>query len=500
MVRMSALLFAVASQVDGRTPLEPLARRVAERLGRPVGSGDVAYLVDHKLRPAGVVAPADGAPVALRRSDPLLGLRFRARVVPAEWVWRATGLAWPLFFTPVVVAVLAALILFDGWLFFVHGLAQGVRQVLLVPELTLLVLGLLIAATAFHELGHAAACRFGGARPGPIGVGLYLAWPVFYSDVTDSYRLDRDGRLRTDLGGVYFNLVFALAVGGVYLLTHFEPLLLVIALVHIEVLHQFFPFFRLDGYYVASDLIGVPDLFQRIRPTLASLLPGRPLPAEVAALKPWARAAVAAWVFVTLATMAALYVLLVSGLPRLLGTARASLLAHGTVIAAAVHQGRPAVAATGLLELAFMLLPLAALLLTAMRAVRFLAVAGWRVGDAHPMLRFASGLAAGVAVGFAVGALWSTAHYRPIQPWERGVLPAVAAPLPTAPSLPAVEGTRAPYWPASTPSAAGSPPAPAPAATAAPTTATPQPSLTPAPSAAPSPGPSSTPVPSPSPS
>ena len=37
--------------------------------------------------------------------------------------------------------------------------------------------------------------------------GLYLVYPAFYTDVTDSYRLDRAGRVRTDLGGVYFNVL-----------------------------------------------------------------------------------------------------------------------------------------------------------------------------------------------------------------------------------------------------------------------------------------------------
>jgi putative peptide zinc metalloprotease protein len=88
-------------------------------------------------------------------------------------------------------------------------------------------------------------------------VGLYLLWPAFYNDVTDSYRLSRRGRLRADLGGVYFNRVFVVAVAAVYGLTGFEPLLVVIVLQHLAVLEQFLPFLRLDGYYVVSDLVGV---------------------------------------------------------------------------------------------------------------------------------------------------------------------------------------------------------------------------------------------------
>ena len=72
------------------------------------------------------------------------------------------------------------------------------------------------ASAGFHEFGHAAACRYGGAKPGVIGGGIYLVWPVFFTDVTDSYRLDRRGRLRTDLGGLYFNMLFSLATVGAW--------------------------------------------------------------------------------------------------------------------------------------------------------------------------------------------------------------------------------------------------------------------------------------------
>jgi hypothetical protein len=37
--------------------------------------------------------------------------------------------------------------------------------------------------------------------------------------VTDSYRLARRGRLRTDLGGVYFNVLFTLGTALVYAAT-----------------------------------------------------------------------------------------------------------------------------------------------------------------------------------------------------------------------------------------------------------------------------------------
>jgi putative peptide zinc metalloprotease protein len=122
-------------------------------------------------------------------------------VVPPLLVRAAADLLRPLFLPPVVLAVLVTVVGTDAWLFFLHGVGPGVQDMLASPALLLVVAGLTIVAAGFHELGHAAACRYGGAEPGTIGVGLYLLWPAFYNDVTDSYRLSRgDGSEPTSAG------------------------------------------------------------------------------------------------------------------------------------------------------------------------------------------------------------------------------------------------------------------------------------------------------------
>ena len=78
----------------------------------------------------------------------------------------------------------------------------------------------------------------------------------------------RAGRLRTDLGGLYFNLIGILALAGLYAATNAEILLLAIAVIQLEMLEQLLPFARFDGYWILSDLGGVPDLFARIPPIL----------------------------------------------------------------------------------------------------------------------------------------------------------------------------------------------------------------------------------------
>jgi len=301
-VQLSRLLYLVAEAADGVRGLDEMAEHVTSAFGRGVSAANVAFLIDERLAPAGIVATEAAAPgpaPAPPRASPLLGLRFRFRVMPARAVRAVAAALRPLFLPPVVVVALAALAALDVWAFAVHGLWRGTVELILHPGLLVPMGALLVLSVAFHECGHAAGCAYAGARPGAMGAGLYIVAPVFYTDVTDAYRLGRAGRLRTDLGGVYFNALFCLAVGAAYFGTGFEPLLVVVLSQHIVILQQLVPWLRMDGYYVVSDLVGVPDAFSLIGPVVRSVLPRR-ADARAAALTPRARRSLLAY-FATIA-------------------------------------------------------------------------------------------------------------------------------------------------------------------------------------------------------
>jgi putative peptide zinc metalloprotease protein len=357
-VQLSQLLFAIAQHAQPGRRLDEIAQRAGTQLDLRIRPDQVRYMLEHKLHPLGVVTGADGSTPKLARVDPLLALKFRVGVVPPNVVRAVAAPLAALFRTPVVVAVLACLLAFDAWLFGVHGIGRGLSHVIAQPSLALMLTGLTYVSLAFHECGHAAACRRGGASPGAIGVGVYLVWPVMYTDVTDSYRLGRSGRLRTDLGGVYFNGVFALLLAILYAISGFEPLLLAVVGQHLIMLDQFLPWMRLDGYYVVADLIGVSDLFSRIKPVLRGLVPGRPLDARVRELKPWARAAVTAWVLTTVAMLTAMATMVLVHAPAYLVRAWDSLLVQTDAIQHGFAAGDVVAILAGCLSVVFLLLPL----------------------------------------------------------------------------------------------------------------------------------------------
>jgi putative peptide zinc metalloprotease protein len=302
-IQMSRLLYVVASRIDGAHDTAAIAELISDDLGRSLTADQVRYLITAKLLPLGIVA-SEGAPRTLPRANPLLALRARGTLLP-ERAANAVGTFFrPLFRWPVVVAVIASVVAVDYWIFAVHGLTAGAQQVLRDPVDVIVVVALSLASGLFHECGHAAGCRYGGARTGRIGVGIYLVWPSFFTNVTDSYRLSRAGRLRTDLGGVYFNLIFIVALAGLYAATSSEILLLVIAITHIEMLEQLLPFVRFDGYFILSDLIGVTDLFARVLPILKSVLFRERKDPRVAGMRRNARVIVTGWVLCVIPLLA----------------------------------------------------------------------------------------------------------------------------------------------------------------------------------------------------
>ncbi len=342
-VQVSRLIYAVATRLDGQAGAAQISREVSGELGRTVSPANVEYLVERRLVPLGLVAgdtlgaaATDGPP-----GRPALALGFKGALFPERLVQAAARRLAPPFHPVAVIAVLAALPLADVRIASSGAWATAVEQSATRPGVMLSLYALLLASMVFHELGHAAACHRGGARPGRIGIGIYLLWFVLYNDVTDSYRLDRRGRLRTDLGGIYFNALAAVASVVAWELTGFAPLLVLAVAQQITAALQLLPVVRFDGYYLLSDLAGVPDLYARMGPTLRSFLPRRwrPVSARGSGLRPRARVLVVTWVVVTTCTLAAATVASLAGAPAFV---RASGRALGAELAALVAAGRDA--------------------------------------------------------------------------------------------------------------------------------------------------------------
>lgn len=421
-IQLTRLLYLVAKECDGRRDEAAIAAAVTEEFGRPVSADNVRTLIEAKLRPLGILAAADGSSPKLEKPDPLLALKFRAAIIPEQASAKVASLFKPLFFPPVVLAALAGLVVFDAWLFLSHGVAQAFRQSAETPAIVVPVVALVVLAAAWHEFGHAAGCAYGGARPGAMGAGIYLVYPAFYTDVTDSYRLGRAGRLRTDLAGVYFNCLFILAIAGLYAVTGWEALILIIVVSHVDAARQLLPFLRLDGYYIVADLTGVPDLFSRLKPILISSLPWKKADPKVKELKLWARLVVTVWVLLVIPLLLGQLVLLLLHAPRVFATAWRSLGDKTDGVSRAFAGGDFVGVASGAFECVLLVLPLLGIALTFLRLGGRGGRGLWRATEGKPVARSVAVAGMAAAVGGLVYTWLPNGDYEPIRKGERGTL------------------------------------------------------------------------------
>jgi putative peptide zinc metalloprotease protein len=116
------------------------------------------------------------------------------------------------------------------------------------------------AGLFLHEFGHAAACNRFKARCGSIGFALYLFFPALYTDVTDSWRLPARQRLIVDAGGTFMSLAAATLASLLFLASSNLLLAQLCMLYDFTVLLNLNPFFRMDGYWMMCDSLGIPNL------------------------------------------------------------------------------------------------------------------------------------------------------------------------------------------------------------------------------------------------
>lgn len=453
-IQLTPLLYAVLEGVDGSRNLDHIAEHASETSGRLITADNVQTLIEKQLLPLGLLRLADGSEPDVRKSSPLLGMRFRYTVTDPARTRKLTAPFAALFHPLVVLPVTVAFLVACWWVLLVKGLGSATHGAFANPGLLLLVFAVTILSAGFHEFGHAAAARRGGATPGAMGVGLYLIWPAFYTDVTDSYRLGRGGRIRTDLGGLYFNAIVVVGTMGIWLLTGFDALLLVVVTQILQMVRQLLPLVRFDGYHILADATGVPDLFQRIKPTLLGLLPWRWSDPEPKMLKPWARAVVTGWVLVTVPLLLFCLFMMVVSLPRVVGTAWASMMKQNSLLAAAFSDGDFAGVAVRALAITAVALPLLGIAYILVRMARQLGTAVWAKTHGRPLRRVAA-LAAAIAVLASLAWAWwpDDGAYRPVQPYERGTLFDAAAsvvPFSSAGLTDGHSGQAVAAWPSGT--------------------------------------------------
>ena len=188
---------------------------------------------------------------------------------PNRWLDGQRGLSHALVSWP-MAAVLAALVLWGG----ATALAQSDRlwnqtEGLFVFGNLVLLYACMAVMKGLHELAHAHVVKRFGGEVHTFGIMLLMLLPLPYVDATGSWSFrDRHARALVGAAGIIAELV--LAALGALVWAHTGPGLvnslafnvMVIGSVS-SLLFNGNPLLRFDAYYVLSDLLDIPNLYQR---------------------------------------------------------------------------------------------------------------------------------------------------------------------------------------------------------------------------------------------
>jgi len=440
-VQVTELLYRIAEQIDGRRNWQEIAAAASPNYEREITPDEVRDLIATSLIPSGLVKLPDGgiAPQATDGPSPLQ-LNLKMKMVPPVVIDGVTSVLKWFYLAPVMIAAFLAIAAAQYWVFFVHGLGAGLYESMNTPGMLAALLGVIFLSAVFHEFGHASGLTYGGGKVGAMGAGLYIVYPALYTDVTDNYRLGRWARIRTDLGGFYFNLIFSIGLTGAYFLTGQEFLLVGVAAVDFEIVHQILPFIRMDGYWALADITGIPDFFSSIGAYLRSVLPGWvPLPKgrELPALKPWAKVFFAAYILFVIPLLIGMFFLLFRALPRIIATGATAFWDQATGLPDTFANGEYLLGLATILQVLLLLLPtVGAVLMFARLTVKFVKNV-WKWGNGSLPKRIAGSLAI-AGVGALLFLMWApqvdlsrlatgqspalasgSTRYKPLQPGER---------------------------------------------------------------------------------
>jgi len=177
----------------------------------------------------------------------------------ARWLY-----SMPFFIAWLVLAGCAGYIVTANW----DELVQPIHGLLATRNLGLMWITLVLLKV-LHEFGHAYACKHLGGHVPEMGAYLIAFTPCAYVDATASWGFPRKrDRVLVSLGGVYVETtiaslaVFVWAATGPSLLNSIAYNVIFLASV-VTLLFNINPLMRYDGYYVASDLLEIPNLRQR---------------------------------------------------------------------------------------------------------------------------------------------------------------------------------------------------------------------------------------------
>ena len=256
-INVNKQTYEILQLVTGKNTLEDIATIFNTKNSYNITAEIVNQLLYNKLSKYGIVENKNVVVQPLSRAS---YLKLSTIIIPGKFVNKMANLFTSLFNTFTLTTITVVTLLFS--------LIVGVNHYqLLEPYINdlsevsfLFLLPITLIGIGIHELGHASAAKYYGINSRGIGFGFYLFTPVFFADVTKTWRLTPRQRVIIDLAGIYFELIYISFLLILFIITQEINLLIVSFILFSSIIYSLDPFLRTDGYWVVSDGLQIPNL------------------------------------------------------------------------------------------------------------------------------------------------------------------------------------------------------------------------------------------------
>lgn len=278
--------FWLINQFDGKTSYEEIAKKFVEKFKLNITAADVEQFVN-VLEDQFFLEDSRSEQKLSRKSNlydekqslfsRLLFIKIKA-FKPGKFLDFLTKIYRPFhnpfwFFIQLILIAFGFVLLVSNFEYFAFNL----YDIFNLASLLIVILAMFILVS-FHEFAHAVICRYYGGKVNEIGFLLLYFQPAFFCDLSDAWLFKKKAhRLAVTIAGPYFQIVLLSLAVIIWRIT--IPGSSINELVRILVIVSWFtlifnlnPLIKLDGYYILSDGLDIPNLRKKSFHYLSNLM------------------------------------------------------------------------------------------------------------------------------------------------------------------------------------------------------------------------------------
>jgi putative peptide zinc metalloprotease protein len=261
----------IVSQCDGQTSDEIIQQRIVEKFNVDISTENLKQFLD-RLRRIGLLMEPGSNQISTQKKSRFTGDIFYLRCPlfnPDRFFdWLLPNIR--ILFTPAFISWCLALIVIaiditaTNWNGIIHDFYSLLKLEFLVQAWLIM-----IGVVTLHEFAHGLTCKHFGGHVREIGFMFIYFQPALYCNVSDAWLFPKKAhRMWVTFAGAFFEISLWAIATIIWRLTdpgtsvnHFA--LVVTVTSAFKIFFNMNPLIKLDGYYLLSDWVDIPNLRQK---------------------------------------------------------------------------------------------------------------------------------------------------------------------------------------------------------------------------------------------